>query len=45
MNQQTFYLTDEQDNLMRPMFFDANWIIPFSMGFGQTSFGLYDFGS
>ena len=43
MNEMIFYLDDE-DNLMQPLFFDANWIIQFSMGFGQTGFGLYDFG-
>jgi len=44
MNKILFYLTDEEDNLIQPLFFEATWIEQFSMGFGQTSFGLYDFG-
>jgi len=43
-NQITAYYTTDHDNLVTAIYLDANWVERLSSGFGQTYFGLYDFG-
>ena len=40
----TIYITDNIDNLITPVFLDAEWVNKYSAGFGNTGFGLFYFG-
>lgn len=41
----TAYIYEDTDFTINVLYFSSNWIPNLSSGFGQTSFGLFDFGN